>query len=164
MRVWLLETILEVVEGSGTAPEKRAFDLSVSFGVFRRFRRVEFDRDACAFGEYAYRFGKFDPFHKLYEAEHVSFFAAAETAEKLFRRSDVERRCFFVMKRAESEEVASRAFQMDVVAADDLREFVGGAYAVDEFRREKGHFSISLGSKKSRPRASAHESVWQSLV
>ena len=72
-----------------------------------------------AFRELAKRFGKVDFLHLHLEGEDVAAFAAAEAMEILGIRKDDERRCFFLMERAEPF-VGSAGFLERRVGADEF--------------------------------------------
>src|SRR5262249_40901 len=78
--------------------------------------------DPGAGREFAHRCGKIDVLVFHYEPESAAACAAAKTMECLPTRAHHERRCFFLMKRAERLEIRSCAFQGEIRAVhfDDV--------------------------------------------
>ena len=80
--------------------------------------------------QFAHRGRKIDVLVIHHEAENASADAAAETVKRLPRRTDRERRRFFLMKRAERLEICARALERKV-RADHLHDVVGGRDLLD---------------------------------
>ena len=88
--------------------------------------------DPGARRELAHGCRKIDMFVIHYESENAAASATPETMKCLPTRVHHERRCFLLMKRAESLEISSRAFQREI-RADDFDDIVPSGDLLDCF-------------------------------
>ena len=94
-------------------------------------RRPLFDHgNAGARPQFAHRGRKIDVLILHDEAKYASARAAAETMKGLPLRADMERRRFFLMKRAECPEIRPGAFEREI-RTDHVDDVVGGRHLLD---------------------------------
>ena len=104
---------------------------------------VEFERNLGAVGETADGIQEADIFVFPDKGEHVATLVAAEAMENLPVGIDVEAGGFFLVKRAEGDEVCPRLFQRQT-CADDVHDVAGGADAFEDCGRNgAGHAGFS---------------------
>jgi hypothetical protein len=88
--------------------------------------------DPSAHRELSHGCRKIDVLVIHYESENAAASAAAKTMKCLPTRAHHERRCFLLMKRAESPEIGSRAFQREI-RTDDFDDIVPSGDLLDCF-------------------------------
>ena len=88
--------------------------------------------DPGARGEFAHGCWKINMFVIHHESENAAANTAAKTMKCLPTRAHRERRCFLLMKRAESLEIRSRTLQREI-RADDFDDIVPSGDLLDCF-------------------------------